>query len=392
MAGVGKKTGVVVTGIGLRTGLGDRQETWQQLLQGQTAIKLEQPFLNLPLLPLALLGNCPWDLEQLMPDLVRAALNDAQLNCSTKTWGVAIGSSRASQGHWEDWVSSNAHPSAPPNFSPVDWWQTLPDQAARLAAQLLPEVEVMQSPMAACATGLWAIAKGVDLIREGYCQRVLAGAVEAPITPLTLAGFSRMATLARDGCYPFDRQRQGLVLGEGGALLVLETQELAQSRKARIYGEILGWGFSCDALHRSTPAFDNRSAQKAVEHCLARSGLTPEHIDLIHPHGTGTSFNDRREAALIQTLFPQNPSITSSKGATGHTLGASGAIAVALTLLSLHQQKLPPCVGLTEPEFPLNFVGVESAQQATNPLSYGLCLSFGFGGQNGAIAVGNGIE
>lgn len=381
--------GVVVTGLALDTALGDQLQTWTKLLQGKTAIKPKQPFINLPSFPLALQGNYPRSLGQLVPPLVQAAIDDAQLDPAEQPWGVAIGSSRASQCHWEDWVGRNIKPPLAPNFELVDWWQTLPDQAARLAAQLLPEVTVMQCPMAACATGLWAIAQGVELIRTGHCQRVLAGAVEAPITPLTLAGFSKMVTLGPDGCYPFDRQRRGLVLGEGGALLVLETRELAQKRKARIYGEILGWGFSCDALHRSTPAFDNHSAQQAVKHCLTRSGLTPEQIDLIHPHGTGTLFNDQREAALIQTLFPQNPLITSSKGATGHTLGASGAIAVALTLLSLHQQQLPPCVGLNEPEFPLNFVGIESVQPATSPLNYGLCLSFGFGGQNGAIAVGH---
>lgn len=377
---------VVVTGLALDTALGDRQQTWEKLLQGQTAIKPRQPFINLPPLPLALRGDYPRSLGQLVPPLVQAALDDAQLDPAEQPWGVAIGSSRAGQGHWEDWVGRNSNPPVAPNFEPVDWWQTLPDQAARLAAQLLPEVTVMQCPMAACATGLWAIAQGVELIRTGHCQRVLAGAVEAPITPLTLAGFSKMATLATDGCYPFDRQRQGLVLGEGGALLVLESRALAEKRKARIYGEILGWGFSCDALHRSTPAFDNRSAQKAVKHCLTRSALIPAQISFIHPHGTGTLFNDQREAALIQAMFVPNTPITSTKGATGHTLGASGAIAVALTLMSLHQQKLPPCVGLREPEFPLNFTSINS--MAHGSLAYGLCLSFGFGGQNGAISVG----
>ncbi|WP_255611281.1 beta-ketoacyl-ACP synthase [Synechocystis sp. PCC 7339] len=379
---------VVVTGLALDTALGDQSQTWGKLLQGQTAIKPKQPFTNLPPSPLALQGYYPRSLGQLVPPLVQAAMDDAQLDPMEEPWGVAIGSSRAGQGHWEDWIGANTKPPVAPNFGLVDWWQTLPDQAARLAAQLLQEVTVMQCPMAACATGLWAIAQGVELIRTGHCQRVLAGAVEAPITPLTLAGFRKMATLAPDGCYPFDRQREGLVLGEGGALLVLETRELAERRNARIYGEILGWGFSCDALHRSTPAFDNRSAQKAVKHCLARSGLTPEKIDLIHPHGTGTFFNDQREAALIQAIFAPNTPITSTKGATGHTLGASGAIAVALTLLSLYRQQLPPCVGLITPEFPLNFTKVESTQHLTKPLRHGLCLSFGFGGQNGAIAVG----
>ncbi len=294
---------VVVTGIGLHTCLGDRQQTWEKLLRGETGIQFAQPFPDFPPLPLGLIGRQPQHFAQLIPNLVEEALRDAQIESSEQPWGVAIGSSRGCQGHWEDGVRQNSPHPLPQLFPPLPWLDTLPDYAARLAAQLLPEVTVIQSPMAACTTGLWAIAKGVELIREGHCQRVLAGAVETPITPLTLAGFAKMGALAATGCYPFDRQRQGLVLGEGGAFLVLEAQELAQSRKARIYGEILGWGFSCDALHRSAPAFDNHSAQMAVKNCLARSGLTPDQIDLIHPHGTGTTFNDQREADLIQALF-----------------------------------------------------------------------------------------
>lgn len=380
---VANRTMVVVTGIGLRTCLGNLPQTWEKLLRGETGLRLQQPLANFPPLPLGLIAQQPQHLAQLIPSLVREALDDAQIDPSEKPWGVAIGSSRGCQGHWEDWARKNYLSETPP----VPWLETLPDQAARLAAQQLSEVTVIQSPMAACTTGLWAIAKGVELIREGHCQRVLAGAVETPITPLTLAGFAQMGALAATGCYPFDRQRQGLALGEGGAFLVLEAQELAQRRKAKIYGEILGWGFSCDALHRSTPAFDNHSAQMAIKNSLGRSALTPDQIDFIHPHGTGTIFNDRREAALIQTLFSQNIPITASKGATGHTLGASGAIAIALTVLSLQTQQLLPSGGLREPEFPLNFVGLN--HRLTKPLRHGVCLSFGFGGQNGAITVGN---
>ncbi|MEB3159824.1 MAG: beta-ketoacyl synthase N-terminal-like domain-containing protein, partial [Synechocystis sp.] len=248
-------------------------------------------------------------------------------------------------------------------------------------------VNLIKAPMAACATGLWAIAEGVELIRRRQCQRVIAGAVEVPITPLTLAGFSQMGALAKTGCFPFDQNRQGLALAEGGAFLVLEPLEQAKKRQARIYGQILGWGFSCDAYDRSAPAPDNHCAQIAIKKCLDRSGLTPNQLDFIHPHGTGTVLNDQREAQLIQRLLPTSIPITASKGATGHTLGASGAIAVALSLLSLYHQQLPPCVGLTKPEFPLKFVGLNAPTQPKVPINSGLCLSFGFGGQNGAIAV-----
>jgi len=368
---------VVVTGIGLQTCLGDRQQTWQRLCKGETGIQLRQPFPKFDPLPLGLIGHYPQDFSQLVPDLLKATLNDAQLEPDLEPWGVVIGSSRGCQKHWEDWVSRKN--------PPMPWLETFPYQAANLTAQLLPQVTVIKAPMAACATGLWSIAEGVELIRRGDCQRVIAGAVEVPITPLTLAGFIKMGAFAKTGCFPFDGDRQGLALAEGGAFLVLENLDQAQQRGAKIYGQILGWGFSCDADDRSAPAIDNHSAKVAVKNCLERSGLTPDQINFIHPHGTGTVLNDYREAQLIQALFPASVSITTSKGATGHTLGASGAIAVALSLLSLHHQQLPPCVGLKNSEFPLNFVGLNDPIPL--PLKTSLCLSFGFGGQNAAIAL-----
>ena len=192
-----------------------------------------------------------------------------------------------------------------------------------------------------------------------------------------------MGALAKTGCYPFDQQREGLVLGEGGAVFMLESLELAQKRGAKIYGTIKGWGFTCDASHVSAPAEDNHSASLAIKHCLEQSYLTPNDIQFIHAHGTGTNLNDRREASLIQAIFPEKVAVSSSKGATGHTLGASGALGIAFSLMALHSQILPPCVGLQNSDFALNFV--KHSHYA--PINHALCLSFGFGGQNAAIAL-----
>lgn len=370
---------VVVTGIGLQTCLGDRQRTWEKYGAGVSGLDWRQPFPGFAPLPLGLIGETPQLFTLLVPDLLQAALVDAQLDEKNSSWGVVVGSSRGCQKHWEDWVGAHS--------APVPWLETFPYQAANLVAQQFPQVEIIKSPMAACATGLWAIAEGVELIRTGRCERVIAGAVEVPITPLTLAGFTQMGALASRGCFPFDRQRQGLALAEGGALLVLESHRSAQQRRAKTYGQILGWGFSCDAYDRSAPALDLHSAQIGIQQCLVRSGLNPNQVDFIHPHGTGTVLNDRREAQLISSLFPPTLPITASKGAIGHTLGASGAIAVALSLLSLRHQYLPPCVGLTDPAFPLNFVGLNASPLSLLPLRTGLCFSFGFGGQNGAMAL-----
>jgi 3-oxoacyl-[acyl-carrier-protein] synthase II len=237
--------------------------------------------------------------------------------------------------------------------------------------------------MAACATGLWAIAQGYDLIQSGEYDQVLAGAVEAPITPLTLTGFEQMGALAQTGVFPFDRDREGLVLGEGGAIFVLEAEDSARRRNAQIYGRIAGFGLTADGYHVSAPEPCSRAAIAAVTQCLHRSHLQPEDIHFIHAHGTATQLNDQNEARLIQTLFPADIPVSSTKGATGHAIGASGTLGLAFCLRALQQQQLPPTVGLTHPEFDLNFV--RRARTAT--VQQVLCLSFGFGGQNAAIAL-----
>ncbi|NJN73473.1 MAG: beta-ketoacyl-ACP synthase, partial [Limnothrix sp. RL_2_0] len=169
---------------------------------------------------------------------------------------------------------------------------------------------------------------------------------------------------------------------EGGAMVMLETLASAQKRRAKIYGEMLGWSFTCDADHVSAPQKTHRAAMAAIAQCLQRSSLRPEQIDHIHPHGTSTRLNDQAEAEMITTLFPHRPWVSGSKGATGHSLGASGIISAAFTLMMLKSQTLFPCVGLKNAAFDLNFVRQSQAQF----LETALCLSFGFGGQNGAIA------
>jgi 3-oxoacyl-(acyl-carrier-protein) synthase len=191
------------------------------------------------------------------------------------------------------------------------------------AAREIGSTGPVKAPMAACATGIWSIAQAVELIQTGQCQRVVAGAVEAPITPLTLAGFNRMGALAKTGCYPFDEDREGFVLGEGGALFVLESADLAALRGAQIYGRVLGFGLTNDACYVNAPDLGGKSAIAAVNQCLKRSNLSAVDLDFIHAHGTATELNDKHEALLIQKLFDRGVAVSSTKGATGHTLGAS---------------------------------------------------------------------
>jgi 3-oxoacyl-[acyl-carrier-protein] synthase II len=368
-------TDVVVTGIGLLSSLGSLNSSWQSLREGKSGIRLLQPFAELPSYPLGIIGDRPSKLVSLTEKLVSDALEDAGLNIPLFDCGVVIGSSRGCQGEWEE-IHRKTDITR-------DWLNILPNQAAIATARYIRTNAPVLAPMAACATGIWALARGWELIQTGECKRVIAGAVEAPITRLTLAGFERMGALAQTGCYPFDKRREGLVLGEGGAFFVLENSSLAYSRGASIYGQILGFGLTCDAHHVSAPESNSKSALLAVKQCLERSKINSSDIDYIHAHGTSTQLNDRHEAQLIKYIFPPEVSVSSTKGATGHTLGASGALGVAFCLMALQEQILPPCIGLKESEFDLNLV----TKSTTKNIKKVLCFSFGFGGQNAAIAL-----
>ena len=366
---------VVVTGLGLWTALGaTTQATWSNLLAGESAIALRQPFLSLPPVPLALADKLPADPDSLLRAAVTAALADAGLNPPLADCGVVVGSSRSYLNRWEAMARGE--------LALDHWLAALPASLSGQVAQWVGSQGPLLAPMAACATGLWALFQGFMLLQTGQCARVLVAAVDAPITPLTLAGFRRMGAMATDGCYPFDCDRNGLVLGEGAAAVVLETRGSNPGKAA--YGQLLGFGLSNDAYHISSSRQDGTLT--VAHQCLQRSGLHASDIDYIHTHGTGTRLNDTNEAYMIQQLFPQ-AAVSSSKGATGHTLGAAGLIGTVLSLLSLQQQRLPPSVGLRRPEFDLNFVCCDARH--TRPIDHVLCSSFGFGGQNVIVALGH---
>ncbi len=379
---------VVVTGIGLVSALGNSlEDSWQNLLSGTTGIELHQPFPELLKIPLGLIGDKPSDLSTLTQMVVNSALEDAKLVAPLVDCAVVIGSSRGYQGSWEKLARQMyGKDTRELSLKLEDWLYTLPQMNAIAVARRIGATGIVLAPMAACATGIWAIAQAVMLIQTGQCQRAIAGAVEAPITPLTICGFQQMGALATTGAYPFDLHREGLVLGEGGAVFVLESVDLAKQRQTKpekIYGEILGFGLTADAFRGFQPEPEGKGAITAIQQCLKRSRLTPGDIDYIHTHGTGTLLNDRIESKIIQHLFPPTVAISSTKGSSGHTLGASAALGVAFALMSLKYQKLPACVGLQQPEFDLNFVTTAKETK----ISQILCSSFGFGGQNAVIAL-----
>ncbi|WP_414546218.1 beta-ketoacyl-ACP synthase [Nostoc sp. CCY0012] len=379
---------VVITGMGLVSALGKSlKENWQKLILGKSGIQRYQPFLELSPLPLGLIGEKPAKLKMLTQMVVDSALQDAGLKPPLIDCAVVIGSSRSHQGLWETLARQMyfGEYSSDSEEKLEDWLDFLPHMNAIAAARQIGATNIVLAPMAACATGIWAISQATLLIKTGQCQRAIAGAVEAPITPLTLAGFQQMGALAKTGAYPFDVHREGLVLGEGAAVFVLESKELAKQRHAKIYGEVLGFGLTTDAYHANQPEPEGKSAIAAIQQCLKRSSLTPNDIDYIHAHGTATQLNDRIESKIIQTIFSQKVAVSSTKGATGHTLGTSGALGMAFSLLALQQQILPPCVGLQTPEFDLNLVTTARKHNIKNVLTF----SFGFGGQNAVLALGN---
>ncbi len=372
---------VVVSGMGIVSALGTTLEQhWQTLLANCSGIRVQQPFQDLPPLPLALVSLQPTSVQGLLASTLTATLADAHLAPPLLNCAVVIGSSRGAQADWERLA---ANPAALQDWG-TDFLRLYSQSPASWVASQLHTQAPVLSPRAACATGLWAIAQGMALIQTGRCQQVLVGAVEAPVTPLTLAGFLKMGALSRTGAYPFDCDRSGFVLGEGAAFLLLEHPDTALARGAHIYGQLLGYGLTADSHHLSAPDPSHQGAKRAIQDCLCRSGLTPDAVAYIHAHGTATRLNDQAEATLVQSLFPPTVALSSTKGATGHTLGASGALGAVFTLLALHHQVLPPNVGLHQPFAPLNVLRVATSF----PCKAALCLSFGFGGQNAALALG----
>jgi 3-oxoacyl-[acyl-carrier-protein] synthase II len=337
-----------------------------------------------------------------MPAVVEA-IADARLPLPQPDCGVVIGSSRSFQGRWERLARAA-------DWTETPWLETLPHMGAIAVARHIQATGPVLAPMAACATGLVAIFQGFELIRRGQCDRVLVGAAEAPITPLTLAGFEQLGALAPTGCYPFAAGREGLALGEGAAMLMLESEAALDRRSGpQPYGYILGAGFSADAHHRTAPDPTLRGSRSALKNCLYHSELRPEQVGYVHGHGTGTQLNDAHEVQLLSQGFSPLPWMSSTKGSTGHTLGASGAIGAAVCLLTLRHRLLPPNVGDRGDSIYPNLVRpCPSADSPATPTVPGeaeddglprlhpgqaiLCFSFGFGGQNGVLALGPGLD
>ena len=245
----------------------------------------------------------------------------------------------------------------------------------------------------ACSSSADAIGIAYEVIKWGDARVMIAGGSEAIVTPIGVAGFNACRALSTRNSEPqlasrpFDAERDGFVIGEGAAVLVLETLASAQSRGANILGEIIGYGASSDAYHITQPAEDGKGAAKAVEMALKKAGLAPTNIDYINAHGTSTSLNDKVETMVIKTVFGDQAyhiPISSTKSMIGHLIGAAGAVEAAACIMAIQSGVIPPTINLThpDPECDLDYVP-NVARQAK--ITTALSNSFGFGGHNSVL-------
>ena len=274
------------------------------------------------------------------------------------------------------------------------WAKNLKGQTARVAHyQAQQQVAEMQHYFGfdgpamivanACAGGANAIGHALDLLHSGFADIVLAGGYEA-LCELVFVGFDCLQSLAPEVCRPFDVNRNGLMLGEGAAFLVLESEDHARRRNADIKGFVAGYGYATDTGHLTQPAQDGAPLERAVSIALKQAGLNPSDIGYVNAHGTGTPLNDGAEAASFARIFGDGPTrLSSTKAALGHALGAAGAIEAVIGLLALQTAQLPPQINLQNPE-PLvahALVGPDTRMS----LEASMSVNLGFGGSNAAL-------
>lgn len=247
----------------------------------------------------------------------------------------------------------------------------------------------------ACASATNAIGEALRIIQHGEADVVFCGGTEAPITNLAFAGFCSMKAMSTEkenpdqACRPFDKRRSGFVMGEGAGVLVVESLEHAKARGARIYAELAGYGSSSDAYHITTPVPGGAGAVRAMRLALNDAGVSPEEVDYINAHGTGTGPNDATETAAIKTLFGSHASklaISSTKSMTGHLMGAAGAIEAVICALAIDRGAIPPTTnyGQPDPECDLDYVPNSARKQE---VTMSMSNSLGFGGHNATIVL-----
>jgi 3-oxoacyl-[acyl-carrier-protein] synthase II len=399
---------VVVTGLGALTALGLTAEaTWRGLVAGRSGIGPSTRLPNDPPVPVAEINDFdPLEFldarearrmarfSQLAVAAARQALADAGLEVAAEREeraGVLIGTG---VGGFIEVERTAQELAAGQRVSPFFLNAQMANAAAANVSRLFRLRGYSSTILTTCAAGAQAIGEAAEVIRRGGADLMLAGGTEAPISPLGLAAFaatrgytSRTSDWA-SACRPFDRDRDGIVGGEGAAVLVLERLEHARARGARIYAELLGYGTSSDAYHLAAPDPTGRGEVLAMRRALADAGLTPDAVDYVNAHATGTPLGDAVEAKAIGVVFGgRRLPVSATKSMLSHTLGAAGAIAAVVCCLTIRDQVIHPTINYQMPDPECD---VDCVPNVARPARVRVALlnAFGMGGQNVSLVLG----
>jgi 3-oxoacyl-[acyl-carrier-protein] synthase II len=307
--------------------------------------------------------------------------------------GAAVATGIGGLGAFEDCFQGLLE-RGPDRTSPFSIIQIIPNMAAAWVSMELGTQGPLATETTACAASNMAIGDGLDAIRLGRADAMLCGGTEAPVTRVGIAGFSAMRALSQrnddptHGSRPFDADRDGFVMGEAGAMLVLEELEHARARGAKIYSELLGYGVSSDASHVTEPDPSGANPARAMRMAFADAGIDPGEVGYVNAHGTSTPLGDPAETRVLKLALGEENAhatpVSSTKGATGHCLGAAGAVEAIFTILAVQRGVLPPTINYAtrDPECDLDYIPNESRPQ---PIEVGVSNSFGFGGHNACV-------
>lgn len=400
---------VVVTGLGTISALGlNTQENWENMKKGvcgiheitnfdhtQTKVTLAAEVNNFD--ANTLIGRKEAKkmdrYTQFAVVCAREAFKDANLEgqVDPNRFGIILSSGIGGIGTIESEIAkalNKGYDRISPFFIPM----AISNLAAGHVAIDLGAKGMVTCVVTACAGGTNAIGDAFRQVRDGYQDVMIAGGAEAAITPMAIGGFASMKALHEGtdpmrASIPFDKERSGFVMGEGAGLLVLEEYEHAKARGAHIYAEMVGYGATCDAHHITAPAPEGEGGARCMQQALEDAGLQPEAIDYLNAHGTSTPMNDKYETMAIKTVFKEHAqqlAISSTKGMTGHMLGATGGVEAVACVKALEEGIIPATINYREqdPDCDLDIVPNEARAK---DIEYALSNSLGFGGHNAAI-------
>ncbi len=410
MADANGRVRVVVTGMGAISPLGnDRHSTWQAAREGRSGIDTIELFDASPL-PVRIAGEVKgFDAGEALGKkearrssraiqyamvAAREAVTDSGLDISGEAddVGVCIASGVGGLEVLERSVVV-LNTEGPRRVSPFTVPAMIADMPAGMVSIDLGAKGPNFAVVSACASGTHAIGEAAEWIRRGDCVAVVSGGSEGAVTPIGVATFAAMQALStrnddpQRASRPFDKDRDGFVMAEGAAVLILEEMSHAVARGARIYAEVVGYAATADASHITQPDGNGDGARRCMLRALQRAGAAPSDIGYINAHGTSTPLNDAAETKAIKSVFGEAAStipVSSTKSMTGHLLGAAGALEGFFSVMAIHDQYLPPTINLDEPDPECDLDYVPHVGRAASPKLV-LSTSFGFGGHNGCV-------